>query len=143
MKIGFMNKKLTHFLQFCREMDYDSNNTVPPASAQVATPTMAQVPLMPTIVPIFVSPREKPEKFNRLNFKRWQRKMLFYFAILNLTRFLTKDTLKLKEDEYDIQVISAMDTWKNSNFLCKNHVKNALTDSLYNVYSNKNTVKEL
>ena len=28
MRIDFVNRKLTHFLQFCREMDYDSNNTI-------------------------------------------------------------------------------------------------------------------
>ena len=64
---------------------------------------------MPTIVPMFVSPREKPEKFNGLNFKRWQHKVLFYLDTLNLARFLTGDAPKLKEDERDMQVISAID----------------------------------
>ena len=52
---------------------------------------------------------KKSEKFNGLNFKRWQDKMLFYLITLNLARFLTKDAPKLKEYEHDIQVISAMD----------------------------------
>ena len=43
--------------------------------------------------------------------------MLFYLTTLNLARFLTEDAPKLKEDEHDIQVISAMDDWKHSNFL--------------------------
>ena len=51
--------------------------------------------------------------------------------------------LNLKEDERDIQVISVVDAWKHSNFLCKNYVMNALTDSLYNVYIDKKTIKEL
>ena len=51
-------------------MDYDSNNVVPAASAQVATPIVAQVSVMPTVVSIYVSPEEKPEKFNGLKFKR-------------------------------------------------------------------------
>ena len=33
MRIGFGNRKFTHFLQICRKMDYDSNNVVPIASA--------------------------------------------------------------------------------------------------------------
>ena len=53
-------------------MDFDSIDVVPVASARVAAPTMAQVPVMPTVVPISVSPVEKPVKFNGLNFKRWQ-----------------------------------------------------------------------
>ena len=90
-------------------MDPDSNNVVPVASAQVATLAVAQVPVMPTVVPIFVSPREKPEKFNGLNFKRWLHKMLLYLTTLNLARFLTEDAPKLKEDEHDIQVINVID----------------------------------
>ena len=45
---------------------------------------------------------------------------------------------KFKEDERDIQVISVVDAWKHFDY-----VMNALTDSLYNVYSNKKTDKEL
>ena len=75
----------------------------------MASPIVAQVPVMPTVVPISVSLEEKLEKYNRLNFKRWQHKMLFYMTTLNLVRFLTEDAPKLKEDEHDIQVISVVD----------------------------------
>ena len=69
--------------------------------------------------------------------------MLFYLTTLNLMRFLSEDVPKLKEDEHDIEVINVVDVWKHSNFLCKNYVMNALTDSLYNVYADKKTAKEL
>ena len=69
--------------------------------------------------------------------------MLFYLTILNLSRFLTKDAPKLKEDEHNILVINVVDDWKHFDFLCRNYVMNALTDSLYNVYSDKKTAKEL
>ncbi|WJZ87171.1 hypothetical protein VitviT2T_006572 [Vitis vinifera] len=124
-------------------MTTESDNVVVTELALVATPTVAQVPAMPTAVPISVSPGEKPEKFSGLNFKRWQQKMLFYLTTLNLARFLTEDAPKLKEDEHDIQVISAIDAWKHSDFLCRNYVMNGLADSLYNVYSDKKTAKEL
>ena len=124
-------------------MDIGSDTMVPTASAQVATPTVTQAPVMPTTVPISVSPGEKPEKFSGLNFKRWQQKMLFYLTTLNLARFLTEEAPKLKEDERDIQVISVVDAWKHSDFLCRNYVMHALTDSLYNVYTDKKTAKEL
>ncbi|KAL5563884.1 hypothetical protein UlMin_033631 [Ulmus minor] len=38
---------------------------------------------------------------------------------------------------------SAVDAWKYSDFLCRNYVLNGLTNSLYNVYSDKKMVKEL
>ncbi|RVW41557.1 Retrovirus-related Pol polyprotein from transposon TNT 1-94 [Vitis vinifera] len=124
-------------------MTTKSDNVVVTELAPVATPTVAQVPAMPTAVPISVSLGEKLEKFSGLNFKRWQQKMLFYLTTLNLARFLTEDAPKLKEDEHDIQVISAIDAWKHSDFLCRNYVMNGLADSLYNVYSDKKTAKEL
>ena len=71
--------------------------------------------------------------------------MLFYLTTLNLMRFLTEDASQLKDDERDNQVISAIDAWKHSDFLCKNYIMNGLTDFLYNVYTsiNKKIAKEL
>ena len=69
--------------------------------------------------------------------------MIFYLTILNLARFLIEDSLHLKEDEHDIQVISAIEAWKHSDFLYRNYVFNGLTDTLYNVYYTKSSVKEL
>ena len=67
--------------------------------------------------------------------------MLFYLTTFNLMRFLTEDAPKLKEDEHDIQVIKVVDACKHFDFLCKNYVMNTVTDSLYNVYSNKKAAK--
>ena len=101
------------------------------------TKTVAQgfvpaIKLLAAAVPIHHG--EKPEKFNGLNFKRWQQKMLFYFTTLNLARFLTKKPPKLSEGETDMQVVNAVDAWKHFDFLCRNYVMNGLHDSLYNVY---------
>ena len=85
-------------------MDSASDTIVPTASSHVATLNVAQALVLPTTVPISVSPGGKLEKFNGLNFL-----MLLYLTTLNLARFLMKEAPKLKEDERDIQVISAMD----------------------------------
>jgi len=34
---------------------------------------------------------EKPEKFDGMEFKRWQQKMLFYLTTLHLAKFLQED----------------------------------------------------
>ena len=52
---------------------------------------------------------EKPKKFNGLNFKRWQQKMLFYLTTLNLARFLTEEPSKLNEGETNMQVVNTVD----------------------------------
>ncbi|KAL5540606.1 hypothetical protein UlMin_043181 [Ulmus minor] len=112
---------------------------VAPVVTHVAIPVVS--PAVPILVP--VNHGEKSEKFSELNFKRWQQKMLFYLATLNLARFLTENAPVLKDDGQDIQAISAVDAWKHSDFLCRNYVLNGLTDSLYNVYSDKKTANEL
>ena len=45
--------------------------------------------LMRTPVP---NPKpEKPKKFDGIEFKRWQQKMLFYLTTLHLAKFLQED----------------------------------------------------
>ncbi|KAK9080133.1 hypothetical protein SSX86_001808 [Deinandra increscens subsp. villosa] len=105
----------------------------------VAVTTMMVAPLPGAVA----SHAEKPEKFNGLNFKRWQQKMLFYLTTLNLARFLTETAPQVSEGEMDAQSVSAVQAWKHSEFLCKNYVLNGLADSLYNVYCKVNTAKEL
>ncbi|KAL2493215.1 Uncharacterized protein Adt_28843 [Abeliophyllum distichum] len=79
--------------------------------------TMAQVPsfaLTQTVAPtghvtVPVNHGEKLEKFNGMNFKRCQQKMLFYLTTLNLVRFLIENTPKLKQGKGDIQAVSAVE----------------------------------
>ncbi|KAL5582150.1 hypothetical protein UlMin_014592 [Ulmus minor] len=40
-------------------------------------------------------------------------------------------------------IVNAIDAWKHSDFLYRNYMLNGLTDSLYNIYSDKKTAKEL
>ncbi|KAL2542588.1 Uncharacterized protein Adt_03566 [Abeliophyllum distichum] len=94
--------------------------------------TMVQMPsfaVTQTMAPtghvnVPVNHGEKLEMFNGLNFKWWQQKMLFYLTTLNLARFLTEDAPKLKQGDGDIQAVSAVETWKHSDFLCQNYVMN-------------------
>ncbi|XP_075475729.1 uncharacterized protein LOC142510485 [Primulina tabacum] len=65
---------------------------------------------------------EKPEKFTGVDFK---------------------DAQKLKEGEGDVEYVSAVEAWNHSDFLCRNYVLNGLADSLYNVFCEKKTAKEL
>ena len=73
---------------------------------------------------------EKPEKFTGSYFKRWQQKMLFYLTTVNLARFLYETAPEIPEGCTDVQVVSAVDAWKHSEYLCRNYVLNGLVDSL-------------
>ena len=55
--------------------------------------------------------------------------MLFYLTTLNLARFLAENAPKLKEVDRNIQIISVVDTWKHSKFICRKYFMNALIDS--------------
>lgn len=53
---------------------------------------------------------DKPEKFNELNFKKWQKKMMFYLTTLGPVRFLNKDPPFKKEVERDKNFLIAHDS---------------------------------
>lgn len=57
------------------------------------------------------------------------------FAILNLTKFLTKYASKLFDDEYDPTVVATIDGWNHSDFMYKNYILNYLENTLYDEYS--------
>ena len=109
----------------------------------MATNSTVGPPPTPVMALMTVSHGEKPEKFNRTEFKRWQQKMLFYLTTLNLTRFLQEDAPTLKENETDRQVVGVVEAWKHADFLCRDYLLNGLDNTLYNVYYAFNTVREL
>ena len=100
-------------------------------------------PPTPVMAPMTVSHGEKPEKFNGIEFKRWQQKMLLYLTTLNLARFLQEDAPALKENGTDRQVVAVVEEWKHADFLCRNYLLNGLDNTLYNVYCAFNTVRGL
>ncbi|RVW92875.1 hypothetical protein CK203_040438 [Vitis vinifera] len=85
---------------------------------------------------------EKPKKFTGWT-SRMATKMLFYLTTLNLAKLLHEDASTLKEGETDKQIMAAVEAWKHSDFLCKNYILNGLDNTMYNVYSQVKTTKEL
>ncbi|XXG47919.1 hypothetical protein AAC387_Pa02g2483 [Persea americana] len=97
----------------------------------------------PTLALVMVNHGGKPEKFNGIDFKRWQQKMLFYLPTLNLAQFLHQDAPALKEDETNKKVVDAVDALKHAYFICRNYIPNGVDNTLYNVYCLLKTAKEL
>ncbi|PHU11163.1 hypothetical protein BC332_18093 [Capsicum chinense] len=96
-----------------------------------------------TNAPPMMSPAEKPEKFSGINFKRWQQKMFFYLTTLCLQRFTSENVPEVPEGTSDKDRFVIAETWKHSDFLCRNYILSGLQDDLYNVYSGTKTSKEL
>ena len=109
----------------------------------MATNSIVGPPPTPIMAPMTMSQGEKLEKFNGTEFKRWQQKMLFYLATLNLVCFLQEAAPALKENETYRQVVAAVEAWKHVDFLCRNYLLNGLDNTLYNVYCAFNTAREL
>lgn len=102
--------------------------------------TMAQNSPILTAVPSDpVKHREKSEKLNCVHFKRWQK--MFYLTTLNLARFLNEEALVVAKGEQDSQVFIALDTWKNSDFLCRNYVLNTLHNAFYNMHMSRRRLR--
>ena len=115
------------------------------SSGSVAAVTAQAVTAQTTSLTVPVSHYEKPAKFTGKDFKTWQSKMHFYLTTLKLARFLKEDppTSVVGEGADLAQVQTAVDNWKESDFLCRNLVLNGLSDELYKVYQVKKTAKEL
>ncbi|RVW73221.1 Retrovirus-related Pol polyprotein from transposon TNT 1-94 [Vitis vinifera] len=60
--------------------------------------------------------------------------MLFYLTTLNLVHVLNEECPKAPEQPTK-KTFNVIETWKHSDFLCRNYILNGLVDSLYNVYS--------
>ncbi|XP_042472523.1 uncharacterized protein LOC122055215 [Zingiber officinale] len=86
---------------------------------------------------------KKPEKFTGVNFKRWQQKMFFYLTTLSLARILTEEIPKVVKGVDEVNTLLLLDKWNESEFLCRNYILNNLADSLYLVYCEIKTAKEL
>ncbi|KAL7212207.1 hypothetical protein ACSBR2_014973 [Camellia fascicularis] len=87
-----------------------------PTATSVVNPVIVTFVDNPVVTPVItrrpLNHHERPEKFTRVNFKRWQRKMLFYLTTLSLARFLSEDLPAMEENEQDKQKLVALDAWK-------------------------------
>lgn len=107
----------------------------------VATTTVATI--SHTNIALAMAPAEKPKKFSGIDFKHWQQKMFFYLMTLSLQRFISQNASELPEETPDKEWFILIESWKHSDFLCKNYILSDLQDNLYNVYSGMKTLKEL
>ncbi|PHT62167.1 hypothetical protein T459_33980 [Capsicum annuum] len=96
-----------------------------------------------TNAPPAMAPAEKPRKFAGIDFKKWQQKMFFYLTTLCLQRFTIEEAPEVPEGTSEKKCFMIVETWKHSDFFCRNYILSGLQDDLYNVYSRTKTTKEL
>ncbi|PHT35664.1 hypothetical protein CQW23_23364 [Capsicum baccatum] len=90
-----------------------------------------------------MTPAEKLEKFEGIEFKRWQQKMFFYLTTLCLQGFTSEDAPEVPEGTSYKEYSMIVEVWKHSDSLCRNYILSGLQDDLYNVYNGTKTSKKL
>nr|GEW74351.1 zinc finger, CCHC-type [Tanacetum cinerariifolium] len=85
---------------------------------------------------------EKLDKFEGHDFRRWQKKMHFLLTTLKVVYVLTTPMTELMEDD-TVEAIRRRVKWENDDYICRGHILNGMSDSLFDVYQNVESAKEL
>nr|GEV29639.1 zinc finger, CCHC-type [Tanacetum cinerariifolium] len=84
----------------------------------------------------------KLDKFKGHDFRRWQKKMHFLLTTLKVVYVLTTPMPKLLEDP-TVEAIRIREKWENDDYICRGHILIGMFDSLFDVYTNIESAKEL
>nr|GEU40331.1 zinc finger, CCHC-type [Tanacetum cinerariifolium] len=85
---------------------------------------------------------EEEDKYERHDFRRWQMKMHFLLTTLKVVYVLTTPMSELLEDA-TVEVIRIRTKWENDDYICRGHILNGMSDSLFDVYTNVELTNEL
>ncbi|GJW78374.1 zinc finger, CCHC-type containing protein [Tanacetum coccineum] len=84
----------------------------------------------------------KLDKFEGHDFRRWQKKMHFLLTTLKVVYVLTTPMPELLEDA-TVEAIGDAKVVENDDYICRGHILNGMSDSLFDVYTNVESAKEL
>ncbi|GKE81708.1 hypothetical protein Tco_1551708, partial [Tanacetum coccineum] len=80
----------------------------------------------------------KLDKFKGHDFRRWQKKMHFIKTTLKVVCVLTTP---MPDDT--VEAIKSRSKWENDDYIYKGHILNGMSDSLFDIYQNVESAKEL
>ncbi|XP_073291587.1 uncharacterized protein [Primulina huaijiensis] len=89
------------------------------------------------------------DRFNGHNFMRWQEKVLFFLTAIKMSYILSDDLAPIPNDapEDDAkrkeELQAQRQKRRDDDFLCRGHILNALSDSVYSAHRTIETAKEL
>ena len=84
----------------------------------------------------------KLERFDGATFRHWQKKIHFLLSSLKVVYVLTTPKPAVNKNETMVDARTKL-KWEQDDYICKGHILNAMSDSLFDVYQNKGTAKEL
>ncbi|GKB46774.1 zinc finger, CCHC-type containing protein, partial [Tanacetum coccineum] len=84
----------------------------------------------------------KLDKFEGHDFRLWQKKMYFLLTTLKVLYVLTTPMSELLEDA-TVEAIRIRAKRENNDYICRGHILNGMSDSLFDIYRNVESAKEL
>nr|GEV19870.1 zinc finger, CCHC-type [Tanacetum cinerariifolium] len=84
----------------------------------------------------------KLDKLEGHDFRQWQKKMHFLLTTLKVIYVLTTPMPELLKDA-TVEAIRIRVKWENDDYICRGHISNGMSDSLFDVYTNDESTKEL
>ncbi|KAL3514535.1 hypothetical protein ACH5RR_027252 [Cinchona calisaya] len=84
----------------------------------------------------------KLECFDRGNFRKWQKKMHFLLATLNVV-YVLNTPKPMKNDEEILANTRARKKWKNDDYISRGHILNGTFEGLFDIYQHIPSSREL
>ncbi|CAM8948930.1 unnamed protein product [Rhodiola kirilowii] len=84
----------------------------------------------------------KLEKFEGVNFRRWEQKMHFLLTNLKVVYVLSTPIPEVSDNAL-IEAIRKRSKWENDDYICRGHILNGMSDPLFDLYQTVESAKEL
>ncbi|GJS94146.1 zinc finger, CCHC-type containing protein [Tanacetum coccineum] len=85
----------------------------------------------------------KLDKFEWVDFRRWQNKMYFLLSSISVVYVLTTHIPEDGGDDATVEQIRKRAKWDNDDYVCRGLILNGMSDSLFDIYQNVESSKEL
>ena len=85
----------------------------------------------------------KLDKFEGVDFRRWQKKMHFLLSSMSVVYILTTPIPEDHGDDATMEQVRRRAKWDNDDYICRGLILNGMTDSLFDIYQNVESAKEL
>ncbi|GJW61924.1 hypothetical protein Tco_0111259 [Tanacetum coccineum] len=85
----------------------------------------------------------KLDKFEGVDFRRWQKKMHFLLSSISVVYVLTTPIPEDGGDDATVEQIRKRAKWDNDDYVCRGLILNGMSDSLFDIYQNVESSKEL
>ncbi|GJY29097.1 zinc finger, CCHC-type containing protein [Tanacetum coccineum] len=85
----------------------------------------------------------KLDKFEGVDFRKWQKKMHFLLSSMSVVYVLTTPNPEDGGDDATVEQIRKRAKWDNDDYVCRALILNGISDSLFDIYQNVESSKEL